>query len=124
MAEDPTWWRDPLSYAENEATAGNVAEHVANGSREPGTNPDAYVPARENLLNAFLLAASLDSVPVTQAYTKLTQPHGQASAEPLRTAGMTYPRTRSAYSRLLTLRLSASAVLLAGSVVQGLESGA
>ncbi|QDG87104.1 type IV secretory system conjugative DNA transfer family protein [Pseudarthrobacter sp. NIBRBAC000502770] len=86
--EEPTWWWNPLSYVKNEATAGNLAQHFANGSREPGTKPDAYFdPAGQNLLKAFLLAASLDSAPVTQVYTWLTRPHDDAPAELLRTAG-------------------------------------
>ena len=60
--EAPTWWWNPLSYVKNEATAGNMAQHFANGSREPGTKADAYFdPAGQNLLKAFLLAASLNS---------------------------------------------------------------
>lgn len=86
--EEPTWWWNPLSYVKNEATAGNLAQHFANGSREPGTKPDAYFdPAGQNLLKAFLLAASLGSAPVTQVYTWLTRPHDEAPAELLRTAG-------------------------------------
>jgi type IV secretory pathway TraG/TraD family ATPase VirD4 len=86
--EDPDWWWNPLSYVKNEATAGNLAQHFANGSREPGTKPDAYFdPAGQNLLKAFLLAASLDSAPITQVYTWLTRPHDEAPAELLRTAG-------------------------------------
>lgn len=86
--EEPSWWWNPLSYVKNEATAGNLAQHFANGSREPGTKPDAYFdPAGQNLLKAFLLAASLDSAPVTQVYTWLTRPHDEAPAELLRTAG-------------------------------------
>ncbi|BCW73469.1 type IV secretory system conjugative DNA transfer family protein [Arthrobacter sp. NicSoilB8] len=86
--EDPAWWWNPLSYVKNEATAGNLAQHFANGSREPGTKPDAYFdPAGQNLLKAFLLAASLGSAPVTQVYTWLTRPHDEAPAELLRTAG-------------------------------------
>jgi type IV secretory pathway TraG/TraD family ATPase VirD4 len=86
--EDPTWWWNPLSYVRNEATAGNMAQHFANGSREPGTKPDAYFdPAGQNLLKAFLLAASLDSAPVTQVYTWLTRPHDEAPAAILRAAG-------------------------------------
>jgi hypothetical protein len=72
----------------NEATAGNMAQYFANGSREPGTKPDAYFdPAGQNLLKAFLLAASLDSAQITQVYTWLTRPHDEAPAELLRTAG-------------------------------------
>jgi type IV secretory pathway TraG/TraD family ATPase VirD4 len=86
--EEPTWWWNPLSYVKNEATAGNMAQHFATGSREPGTKPDAYFdPAGQNLLKAFLLAASLDSAPITQVYTWLTRPHDEAPAELLRTAG-------------------------------------
>ena len=86
--EPPAWWWNPLSYVRNEATAGNMAQHFANGSREPGTKPDAYFdPAGQNLLKAFLLAASLDSAPVTQVYTWLTRPHDEAPAELLRAAG-------------------------------------
>jgi N6-adenosine-specific RNA methylase IME4 len=67
--------------------------------REPGTalrqrlprtrdQADAYFdPAGQNLLKALLLAASLDSAPVTQVYTWLTRPHDEAPAELLKTAG-------------------------------------
>ncbi|SFU10572.1 type IV secretory system conjugative DNA transfer family protein [Arthrobacter sp. ov118] len=86
--EDPTWWWNPLSYVRNEATAGTMAQHFAAGSREPGTKPDAYFdPAGQNLLKAFLLAASLDAAPVTQVYTWLTRPHDEAPADILRTTG-------------------------------------
>jgi hypothetical protein len=40
--EAPSWWWNPLTYVKKEATAGNMAQHFANGSREPGTKPDAY----------------------------------------------------------------------------------
>lgn len=86
--EEPTWWWNPLSFVKNEAMAGNMAQHFANGSREPGSKPDAYFdPAGQNLLKAFLLAASLGSAPVTQVYTWLTRPHDEAPAELLRNAG-------------------------------------
>jgi hypothetical protein len=90
----PSWWWNPLSYVKNEATAGNLAQHFANGSREPGTKPDAYFdPAGQNLLKAFLLAASLDSAPVTQVYTWLTRPHDDAPGDILRAAALTCSRT-------------------------------
>ena len=80
--EEPTWWWNPLSYVTDEATAGNLAQHFADGSREPGTKPDAYFdPAGQNLLQAFLLAAALDRRPITQVYTWLTRPHDEAPAE-------------------------------------------
>ncbi|MCZ2404391.1 TraM recognition domain-containing protein [Paenarthrobacter sp. Z7-10] len=86
--EDPTWWWNPLSYVKNEATAANMAQHFANGSREPGTKPDAYFdPAGQNLLKAFLLAASLNSAPITQVYIWLTRPHDETPAELLKAAG-------------------------------------
>lgn len=86
--EEPSWWWNPLSYVKNEATAGNMAQHFAAGSREPGTKPDAYFdPAGQNLLKALLLAASLSAAPITQVYTWLTRPHDEAPADILRTAG-------------------------------------
>jgi type IV secretory pathway TraG/TraD family ATPase VirD4 len=86
--EQPGWWWNPLTYVKNEATAGNLAQHFAAGSREPGTKPDAYFdPAGQNLLKALLLAAALHSAPITQVYTWLTRPHDEAPADILRAAG-------------------------------------
>ena len=82
--EAPTWWWNPLSYVKNEATAGNLAQHFANGSREPGTKPDAYFdPAGQNLLKAFLLAASLGLGP---GHTGLHLADPPARRGPRRTA--------------------------------------
>ena len=86
--EEPVWWWNPLSYVTSEATAGNLAQHFATGSREPGSKPDAYFdPAGQNLLKALLLAAALDTTPVTAVYTWLTRPHDSAPADILRTHG-------------------------------------
>ena len=52
-----------------------LAEHFAAGSRDPGAKTDAYFdPAGQDLLAGLLLAAALDSRPITDVYTWLTRP--------------------------------------------------
>ncbi|MFC3690463.1 type IV secretory system conjugative DNA transfer family protein [Aquipuribacter hungaricus] len=73
--EEPTWWWDPLSYVTDEVKAARLAEHFAAGSRDPEARADAYFdPAGQDLLAGLLLAAALDSRPITDVYTWLTRP--------------------------------------------------
>ncbi len=74
--EEPTeWWWDPLSYVTDETRAASLAEHFAAGSREPGARPDPYWdPAGQDLLAGLLLAAALDTRPITDVYRWLTRP--------------------------------------------------
>lgn len=73
--ENPTWWWNPLSYVTDEVRAAKLADHFASGSRDPGAKTDAYFdPAGQDLLAGLLLAAALDSRPITDVYGWLTRP--------------------------------------------------
>ena len=88
--EEPTWWWNPLSYVTDEVKAAKLAEHFAAGSRDPGARTDAYFdPAGQDLLAGLLLAAALDSRPITDVYTWLTRPTDETAADILRTHGFT-----------------------------------
>ena len=78
--EQPTWWWNPLSYVTDEVKAARLAEHFAAGSRAPGARTDAYFdPAGQDLLAGLLLAAALDSRPITDVYSWLTRPTDDAA---------------------------------------------
>ncbi|MET4224603.1 type IV secretory system conjugative DNA transfer family protein [Oerskovia enterophila] len=86
--EEPTWWWNPLSYVTDEVKAAKLAEHFAAGSRDPGARTDAYFdPAGQDLLAGLLLAAALDSRPITDVYTWLTRPTDETAADILREHG-------------------------------------
>ncbi len=88
--EDPTWWWNPLSYVTDEVRAAKLAEHFATGSRDPGAKTDAYFdPAGQDLLAGLLLAAALDSRPITAVYTWLTRPTDETAVDILREHGFT-----------------------------------
>lgn len=88
--EEPTWWWNPLSYVTDEVKAAKLAEHFAAGSRDPGARTDAYFdPAGQDLLAGLLLAAALDSRPITDVYTWLTRPTDETAADILRGHGFT-----------------------------------
>lgn len=88
--EEPTWWWNPLSYVTDEVRAAKLAEHFAAGSRDPGAKTDAYFdPAGQDLLAGLLLAAALDSRPITDVYTWLTRPADDTAVEILRRHGFT-----------------------------------
>lgn len=88
--EEPTWWWNPLSYVTDEVKAAKLAEHFAAGSRDPGARTDAYFdPAGQDLLAGLLLAAALDSRPITDVYTWLTRPTDETAADILREHGFT-----------------------------------
>ncbi|MCY9785699.1 TraM recognition domain-containing protein [Nocardiopsis sp. EMB25] len=73
--EEPSWWWNPLSYVTDEVKAAQLAGHFAAGSREAGARSDAYFDGEgRNLLANLLLAAALDSRPITGVYTWLTRP--------------------------------------------------
>ena len=88
--EEPSWWWNPLSYVTDEVRAAKLAEHFANGSRDPGAKTDAFFdPAGQDLLAGLLLAAALDQRPLTQVYTWLTRPKDDEAVEILREHGYT-----------------------------------
>jgi type IV secretory pathway TraG/TraD family ATPase VirD4 len=86
--ENPTWWWNPLSYVTDEVRAAKLADHFASGSRDPGAKTDAYFdPAGQDLLAGLLLAAALDSRPITDVYTWLTRPTEEEPIDILRRHG-------------------------------------
>ena len=86
--EDPTWWWNPLSYVTDEVRAAKLADHFASGSRDPGAKTDAYFdPAGQDLLAGLLLAAALDSRPITDVYGWLTRPTEEEPIGILRRGG-------------------------------------
>ncbi|WP_278236926.1 type IV secretory system conjugative DNA transfer family protein [Isoptericola sp. AK164] len=88
--EEPTWWWNPLSYVTDEVRAAKLAEHFASGSRDPGAKTDAYFdPAGQDLLAGLLLAAALDSRPITDVYSWLTRPTDETAVDILREHGFT-----------------------------------
>lgn len=73
--EQAWWWWNPLSYVTDEVRAARLAGHFAAGSREAGAKTDAYFDnAAKDLLAGMLLAAALDSRPITDVYLWLTRP--------------------------------------------------
>ena len=86
--EQPTWWWNPLSYVTDEVRAAKLADHFASGSRDPGAKTDAYFdPAGQDLLAGLLLAAALDSRPITDVYGWLTRPTEEEPIGILRRGG-------------------------------------
>ncbi|WP_137772228.1 MULTISPECIES: type IV secretory system conjugative DNA transfer family protein [unclassified Microbacterium] len=86
--EQPTWWWNPLSYVTDEVRAAKLADHFASGSRDPGAKTDAYFdPAGQDLLGGLLLAAALDSRPITDVYGWLTRPTEEEPIGILRRGG-------------------------------------
>ena len=88
--EEPTWWWNPLSYVTDEVKAARLADHFAAGSRGPDAKTDAYFdPAGQDLLAGLLLAAALDSRPITQVHTWLTRPADDEAVDILKAHGFT-----------------------------------
>lgn len=88
--EEPAWWWNPLSYVTDEVRAARLADHFAAGSRGPDAKTDAYFdPAGQDLLAGLLLAAALDSRPITQVHTWLTRPTDDEAVDILKTHGFT-----------------------------------
>jgi type IV secretory pathway TraG/TraD family ATPase VirD4 len=86
--EEPTWWWNPLSYVTDEVRAARLADHFASGSRGPDARTDAYFdPAGQDLLAGLLLAAALDTRPITQVHTWLTRPADDEAVDILRAHG-------------------------------------
>jgi len=62
----PGFWWDPLSTVVDDTSAARLAGHFADDARNPAGNADAYFdPEGRNLLGWLLLAAAVDSRPVT-----------------------------------------------------------
>ena len=73
--EEPTWWWNPLSYVTDDVKAAKLAAHFATASRAGDGRGDAYFDnAGQDLLAGFLLAAALDGLPITTAFTWTTIP--------------------------------------------------
>ncbi|MEW1812574.1 TraM recognition domain-containing protein [Pseudarthrobacter phenanthrenivorans] len=88
--EGPDWWWNPLSYVTDEVKAARLADHFAAGSRGPDAKTDAYFdPAGQDLLAGLLLAAALDSRPITQVHTWLTRPADDEAVDILKAHGFT-----------------------------------
>ncbi|WP_225224298.1 hypothetical protein [Cellulomonas sp. JH27-2] len=77
-----------VTYVVDDTSASQLAQHFASGSRELCAKTDAYFdPAGQDLLAGLLLAAALDGRPITDVYTWLTRPDGDAPSEILRDHG-------------------------------------
>jgi type IV secretory pathway TraG/TraD family ATPase VirD4 len=86
--EPATWWWNPLSYVTDDVKAAKLAAHFAAGSRTPGAATDAYFDnAGQDLLAGFLLAAALDDMPITTAFTWTTRPGDDSPVVILRKHG-------------------------------------
>jgi type IV secretory pathway TraG/TraD family ATPase VirD4 len=86
--EQPTWWWNPLSYVTDENKAGNLAEHFATGTREPGSRIDPFFDGfGQQLLTSLLLAAACDDRPITQIHAWLTDPNEDEAVDILRRHG-------------------------------------
>jgi type IV secretory pathway TraG/TraD family ATPase VirD4 len=73
--EEATWWWDPLSYVTDDVKAAKLAAHFATASRAGDSRGDAYFDnAGQDLLAGFLLAAALDGLPITTAFSWTTIP--------------------------------------------------
>lgn len=86
--EDATWWWNPLSYVTDDVKAAKLAAHFASGSRAPDSRGDAYFDnAGQDLLAGFLLAAALEELPITTAFTWTTTPGDDQPVRILRRGG-------------------------------------
>lgn len=86
--EAPTWWWNPLSYVTDDVKAAKLAAHFASGSRSGDSRGDAYFDnAGQDLLAGFLLAAALEGLPITTAFTWTTTPGDDEPVRILRRHG-------------------------------------
>ncbi|MFI8634234.1 type IV secretory system conjugative DNA transfer family protein [Microbacterium sp. NPDC077663] len=86
--EAPTWWWNPLSYVTDDVKAAKLAAHFASGSRSSDSRGDAYFDnAGQDLLAGFLLAAALEGLPITTAFTWTTTPGDDEPVRILRRHG-------------------------------------
>lgn len=86
--ESPAWWWNPLSYVTDDVKAAKLAAHFASGSRAGDSRGDAYFDnAGQDLLAGFLLAAALDDLPITTAFTWTTTPGDDEPVRILRRHG-------------------------------------
>ena len=84
----PTWWWNPLSYVTDDVKAAKLAAHFASGSRSGDSRGDAYFDnAGQDLLAGFLLAAALEGLPITTAFTWTTTPGDDEPVRILRRHG-------------------------------------
>lgn len=83
LVDEPlTWWWNPLSYVTDETKAQALAEIFATASRKADARTDAYFDsAALELLGNLLLAAALDSRPITDVYVWITDPNDDTAAE-------------------------------------------
>jgi len=73
VAEEPTWWWNPLSYVTNEVKAAQMAKLLSDASRDANARRDAFFDgSAETLLAGMLLAAARDDLPLSQVYLWLT----------------------------------------------------
>jgi len=83
--ESATWWWDPLSYVVDEVKAVTLARLFATAGREANARTDAYFDnAATSLLANLLLAAAVDSRPITQVYLWLADPREDEPVQILR----------------------------------------
>ena len=86
--EAPIWWWNPLSYVTDDVKAAKLAAHFASGSRAGDARADPYFDnAGQDLLAGFLLAAALDGLPITKAFTWTTTPGDETPVDILREHG-------------------------------------
>ncbi len=86
--EAPAWWWNPLSYVTDDVKAAKLAAHFASGSRSGDSRGDAYFDnAGQDLLAGFLLAAALEGLPITTAFTWTTTPGDDEPVRILRRHG-------------------------------------
>ncbi|PVZ93316.1 conjugal transfer protein [Amnibacterium flavum] len=87
-AEPANWWWNPLSYVTDDVKAAKLAAHFASGSRASDSRGDAYFDgAGQDLLAGFLLAAALENLPITTAFTWTTSPGDDEPVSILRRFG-------------------------------------
>ncbi|MFC7164461.1 type IV secretory system conjugative DNA transfer family protein, partial [Aquipuribacter hungaricus] len=97
IVDEPTtgpgaWWWNPLTYVTDEVKASILADLIASASREPGARTDAFFDsAARELLAGLLLAAAVDSRPLTQVYLWLTDPSEDEPVDLLKAAGYPLP---------------------------------
>jgi type IV secretory pathway TraG/TraD family ATPase VirD4 len=85
VGEPATWWWNPLTYVTDEVKAAILAGVFAAAVTDPDARIDAYFePAARELLANLLLAAAIDSRPITQVYMWLTDPTNDEAVEILR----------------------------------------
>lgn len=90
--ESPSWWWNPLSFVGDNVAKGHMlASFFAGINRQSHVRSDGYFePAGRDLFGSFLLAASLEGLPITRTLTWLMRPGDSTPEHILRANGQPF----------------------------------